>query len=207
MPLDYATRGGVKRRQGITDTNDDALIDDIVADVNLDVEDMTGRAVGPSTVSGELLDGFDALEDGRCLLYPKGIRSVTLLEVASGTGESFSTVPAADIFLRPTTHLRQPGWPAFEIWMTDVPSASNTLPVFLPGFANIRLGADISWAAIPSTLTSAAETTAARTFLYRAGWHVEGSEQVGTRSYRALWSDLDLRTVRRYTLKSVEIDG
>jgi len=204
-PLAYATLGGVKRKLSITDTVDDTVLADIIADVNQDVEDMTGRQVGPATVSGELLDGHDALEDGRCLLYPKGIRTVTTLEVASGTNEAFSSVPAADIFLQPPAHLRQPDWPAFEIWMTDVPSATNTLPVFLPGYRNIRLTATVGWVAIPSTLTSAAETTAVRTFLSNRSGSTEGSDEIGVRNYRALWRGQDLQTVQRFALKSVEI--
>ena len=204
-PLNYATRGGVKRRLDITDSTDDTILDDIIADVNQDVEDMTGRAIGPSTVTNELLDGHDALEDGRCLLYPKGIRTVTTLEVASGTGESFSTVPSADIFIRPGAAYRQPDWPAFEIWMTDVPSTTNTLPVFLPGYANIRLTGAAGWVSIPSTLTSAAETTAVRTFLSNRAGHPEGSDETGVRNYRALWRGADLQTVQRFALKSVEI--
>jgi hypothetical protein len=67
LPLDYATLGGVKRRMEITDSDDDAVLADIIADVNLDVEDMTARQIGPGTVSGELIDGYDATERGLCI--------------------------------------------------------------------------------------------------------------------------------------------
>ena len=108
MPLDYATLGGVKRRLDISDSNDDDVLLDIIADVNQDIEDITGRAIGPITLTNELIDGYDALEGGRCILYPKGIREVTTLEVATMTGGDFNTVPSSDLFLRPTQHLRQP---------------------------------------------------------------------------------------------------
>ena len=202
-PLAYATLGGVKRRMGITDTTDDEVLADIIADVNLDVEDMTGRAIGPGTVSGELIDGYDALEGGRCLLYPKGIRAISTLEVGDYTGDAFSTVPTADYVLRPSTHMRQPDWPAFEVWLTDIPTTGPGL--FYPGFDNIRLSATIGWAAIPSTLIAAAEVTAARTFLSNSGGFVEGSDEVGERNYRTLWRGMDIRTVKRYTWKSVEV--
>ena len=205
VALAYATLGGVKRRMEITDSTDDAVLADIIADVNLDVEDMTGRQVGPGTVSAELLDGYDATEDGMCLEYPKGLREITTLEVAATTGADFATVPAADIYLRPSSYLRPPDWPAFELWMTDTPSSTNTVPVFNPGLENIRLTADIGWAAIPSTLISAAEVTVMRTFLSNRGGHVDGSDELGERSYRALWRGWDVRTVKRYALKSVEI--
>lgn len=204
-PLNYATLGGVKRKLGITDTADDDVLADIIADVNLDVEDMTGRQVGPGTVTNELIDGYDALEGGRCLPYPKGIRSVTKLEVAATTGDTFYEVPATDIFIQPGEHLRQPDWPGFEIWMTDIPSSSNSLPVFLPGFNNIRLTANIGWASIPSTIVSAAETTAARTFHARQGGTFEGSDELGERDFRTLWRGNDIRTIRRYARKDVEI--
>jgi hypothetical protein len=204
-PLDYATRGGVKRRMEITDSTDDEVLDDIVADVNLDIEDMTGRQIGPGTVSGQLLDGFDAIEGGLCLEYPKGLRSVSSLEVASTTGGTFSAVDSGDIYLRPSEHLRQPDWPSFELWLTDIPSSGTALPVFMPGRDNIRLSADIGWAAIPSTITSAAEVTVMRTFLSNRGGHVDGSDELGERSFRALWRMWDVRTVKRYALKSIEI--
>jgi hypothetical protein len=203
--LNYATLGGVKRRLDITDSVDDAVLGDIIADVNQDVEDMTGRQVGPLTITNELLDGYDALEDGMCMLYPRGLRSITTLELASGTGETFATVPTADRFIRPSSHARPPDWPGFEIWLTDVPSASNTLNVFLPGYENVRLNGAGGWAAIPSTLTSAAETTAVRTFLSNRAGHTEGSEDTGIRNYRALWRDADMHTVNRFALKTVEI--
>lgn len=202
-PLAYATLGGVKRRLGITDTNDDDVLRDIIADVNLDVEDMTGRAIGPGTVSGELIDGYEALESGRCLLYPKGIRSISSLETADYTGDTFTAVPATDYVLRPSTHLRQPDWPAFEVWLTDVPTTGPGC--FMPGYDNVRLSAAIGWAAIPSTLITAAEVTAARTFNSNRGGFVEGSDEVGERNYRALWRGMDIRTVQRYRWKAVEI--
>lgn len=204
-PLAYATRGGVKRKLGITDTADDDILDDIIADVNLDIEDMTGRAIGPGTVSGELIDGYDALENGACLPYPKGIRSISSLEVAATTGDTFYEIPSSDFFIRPSSYQRQPDWPGFEIWLTDIPSTGNSLGVFLPGFENIRLSAAIGWVSIPSTIVSAAETTAARTFHARQGGYVEGSDEVGERDFRTLWRGNDIRTVRRYARKGVEI--
>ena len=205
MPLDYATLGGVKRRLDISDSNDDDVLLDIIADVNQDIEDITGRAIGPITLTNELIDGYDALEGGRCILYPKGIREVTTLEVATMTGGDFNTVPSSDLFLRPTQHLRQPDWPAFEIWMTDVPSAGNTVTTFAPGFANVRLTGTGGWAAIPSTVTSAAEVTAKRTFLSDRGGFSEADDDLGVRSFRALWRGMDIRTLERFQWKAVEI--
>ena len=200
----YATLGGVKRRMGITDTVDDEVLLDIIADVNLDVEDMTGRVIGPGTVTNELIDGYDAIEGGQALLYPKGIRAVTSFEVADQTGGTFSAVPLTDIVLRPSTYLRQPDWPAFEIWMTDVPTGD--VATFPGGIDNLRMSASIGWAAIPSTLVSAAEVTVARTFNSSRGGFVEGSEDTGERNFRALWRGMDIRTVLRYKWKAVEID-
>jgi hypothetical protein len=201
MPLAYATLGGVKRRLDITDTNDDAVLADIIADVNQDVEDMTGRAIGPGTVTSELIDGDDAVEDFRCLVYPKGVRTITKLEVATERAGTFTEV-TADALLRPSAYLRQPDWPAFEIWL----ASDSSDPIFYPGEENIRLTAAIGWASIPSTIVSAAETTAARTFLSnRTGTLAEGSDELGVRNFRTLWRGFDIRTVQRYAHKSVEI--
>lgn len=199
-PLAYATLGGVKQRMDVTDTVDDALLTIIVADVNQDVEDMTGRAIGPGTVTAELLDGDDAIEEHRCILYPKGLRTVTKLEIASERGGTFVEV-TSDVLLRPSAYLRQPDWPAMEMWLAD----DADEPFFYPGQENIRLTAAIGWVSIPSTLTAAAETTALRTFLSNRGGYPEGSDDTGIRNYRALWRDVDLRTVARFTQKTVEI--
>lgn len=203
-PLAYATLGGVKRKLGITDAVDDAVLTDIIADVNQDVEDIAGRQIGPTTVTDETLDGYFAIEDGMCLLYPKGIRSVSAFSIADGTGESFTSIPSSDIVLLPPSYLRQPDWPAFEIWMSDEPTGAYTY--FPDGYANLKMTAAVGWAAIPSTLTSAAETVAARTFLAnRGGSSSEGSEETGIRQYRTLWRGTELSTLRRFSLKSVEI--
>jgi hypothetical protein len=199
-PLAYATLGGVKQRMGIDDTVDDALLTIIIADVNQDIEDMAGRQVGPGTVTDELIDGHDAIEDGRCLLYPRGLRTVTKLEMADERGGTFTDV-TSDVMLRPLAYLRQPDWPAMEMWLDD----DAAIPIFLPGYENVRLTAAIGWAAIPSTLTAAAETTALRTFLSNRGGYPEGSDDTGIRNYRALWRDVDIQTVHRFAYKVVEI--
>jgi hypothetical protein len=47
---------------------------------------------------------------------------------------------------------------------------------------------------------------AARTFLSnRGGSTIEGSDDTGVRQYRVMWRGTELSTLRRFSLKTVEI--
>src|SRR5258706_14408487 len=158
----YATLANLKLRLAITDANDDAQLQKFCDGVNAWIESKTGRILAPIAGGGPFLfDGHDILEGGRLLLIPQGIRAITLLEVATYTGGAFATVPATDYFLRPNAQERDPGWPATELWMTDLPSAGNPAPYFFPGFANIRItgpgGGTLGWAAQPDDIVAIAE--------------------------------------------------
>ena len=203
-PENYASLGSVKLRLGKTTTTADDIIESICGQVNVYIESLTQRPIGPDATTVYTVDGYDAFEDGRCLLFPRGIRSITTLEVATTTGGTFATVASADYFLRPTAANRQPGWPATEVWMTDIPTSSN--PYFYPGYANVRITGTFGWAAIPADLREVAEVLAVRAY----NWRMSGSTDTSGGSDVGEWlagrdamPKRDQLTISRYIARQV----
>ena len=155
-----------------------------------------------------LFDGDDALENGKMMPLPSGVVSATSLEVAFYTGGAFNLIPATDWFLRPLPMEREPGWPATELWMTDVPSSNNPAPTFNRGRGNIRLdGETQGWPAIPDEIAGLAEKLAVA--VYRArGSGGGGSVTVGSDGTRTIERSMDAqdwRLINGYAAKEVVI--
>lgn len=207
MAYPYATVANVKVRLGVTVTTIDAVLASLCEQANTGIESITYRAIG-SNSGTYLFDGYDALEGGRMLYVKDGVRTISSLEVASYTGDSFVTVPSTDHFIRPLAHHRQPGWPGFEIWMTDIPAASNTLPVFLPGFENIRVTVSAGgWAEMPGNLRGAAERTVVRAYQGRQSGETDeqGNADIGVSLIERYMHIDDLHIVKSYRWQNVEI--
>lgn len=169
----YATRAAVKARLGISNTTDDTLLDSLCDQINQYVETTTGRVLAPIPSATYLFDG-----DGHGELWlPMGVRAVTLLELAPGTGQTFETVGASDYLLRPLAHDRAPSWPATRILLSDAPTTWSRFP---RGLANVRVTMEAGWAAIPDDVAELAVTAVVR------AWHSRQSGQadiVGTDEY------------------------
>lgn len=207
MTAAYATLAGVKARLGITSTTDDALIQSLADQVNAWIESTTGRILAPDPTTVYTQDGWDALEGGRMMPFPRGIRSLTSVEVAAYTGGPFSTVPATDWFLRPSDPDRVPGWPYTELWMTNIPSVGNQYPAFYPGFGNVRLTGAFGWDAIPPEITDVALTTVVRAWQGRQSGQADviGNDETGAPIVSRFVSARDRATLRRYTIESVMV--
>lgn len=168
----YATTAGLKARllpAGVTDTADDTLMGTICDQVNAFIESPfgCGRVIAPISSATYILDG-----SGLSYVYfPKGIRAVTALTIGDTTGDTLDTVTAADIFLRPLDQDRVPGWPAFYLYLSDVPVSTVTRRTFPSARGNVSLTCTAGWAAIPDDLTDVALTTATR------AWHARQSGQ------------------------------
>jgi hypothetical protein len=203
----YATLANVKTRMGIADSTDDALLQLFCDRVNMWWETKTERVLAPVSSATYLFDGEDALENGRLLLYPRGIRTVTLLEVAFYTGAAFNTIPSTDYFTNPNPQELQPGWPATELWMTDVPSSNNPCPFFPRGLSNIRVTMTSGWPAIPDDVADVAEAMVVRSYQSRKAGERDrvGSVQLGQQTVgNDLWGRA-LHLAELYSIKTVEI--
>lgn len=200
---EYANLVDLKSRLGITDTTDDTELQQLCTAANALIESFTARILAPITYTAALFDGYDAEPGGRCLVIPTGIRSVSLLEVATNTGASFQTIPSSDYFIRPTVQERDPGWPGTELWITDIPASTDPLPFFPPGFANIRLTGTGGWAAQPDDVIDVALNVAVAKWRARsaAGGDSFTIGSDGERTYERLLSYQDRQTLTRYRLR------
>lgn len=158
-------------------------------------------------------DGFSALDYGMNLVYDPGLITLAAVETAPFTGGPFSRIVNGDWFLRPTPP--DPGWPFFEVLLTNVPSPSSTYPVFYPGYANIRLigpgpctgaasaSSFTGWPAIEDTIKDIALKCVVSGFRGRAS---SGTDTMtinidGGRTYEAMLSYTDRMTLDRHRVK------
>jgi hypothetical protein len=161
-----------------------------------------------------LRDGFDAasgddIVPGRCLVDLHGIVKLTALEIASYTRGPWSVIPSTDYWLRPTPQYRDPGWPATELYMTNIPSPTNPYPTFFPGYGNVRLWGVVGWPVISDDMVGLAERVVAAHWQMKSGG---GAYSVAPGSDAAqqiphLLSTDDWKLIQRYTLKSIEVIG
>lgn len=207
----YAELAALKTRLDITDAADDVQLQRFCDWTNAWIENKTSRVLAPIPGAGPyLFDGHDALENGHLLVVPQGLRNLLTVEVALFTGGAFSVVPATDWFLRPTAQDRDPGWPATELWMTDLPSAGNATPFFASGFANIRLTGNgnglLGWPAEPDEIVGIAEKIVVVAWqLKQSGAGNEIGEDTFGAAIRTALDGRDYHTLGRYAVKTVEI--
>jgi len=203
----YVTLAPLKQRLGLTDTTDDALLQTICDQANGYIESMAHRVLAPLGVQTYIFDGFEYLENRRLLLVPHGILTVTAVQVAAYTGQPYITVPISDIFLRPPAHQREPGWPATEIWFTDIPSTANQYPYFPQGFDTVSVAGTWGFAAIPDEITDLALTMAVRSWHARQTGQADivGNDENGAPIVSRFVSNRDRLTLLRYAVKTVEI--
>jgi hypothetical protein len=127
---------------------------------------------GAAVLGCYVYDGHDALEGGRALPLRIGLNGIAQLEVALVTppNDTYHLVPASDYFLRPRVEDREPGWPATELWLTDVPTSGNPSPVFLPMMNNVRVipAGSPGWPVIPDEIVKVAYAIVAGLYRTRA---------------------------------------
>ena len=182
-----------------TDTAQDENILEWLGQVTAWVHQSTGRQFTPDGGTVYTYDGYDAVSNGRVLLVPQGVRSVSVLEVAPNTGGAFATVNASDYFLRPTVQDRRAGWPATRIVMTD-DQVGSVDAYFYPGFANVRATGTFGWASPPRDIQGVALTLLVSAARERSSG---GGDAVtvglgGERTFERALSYKDRETLNRY---------
>lgn len=204
----YATLDDLKRRLAITDTDDDAQLVKFLQAASDYVTQATGRVFTKDPADVVITqDGFDALENGKLLLIPRGIVSLTKLEVAAYTGDAYVEVVAGDWFLRPSGPDLQPGWPYTELWITNVPHPQSTLPMFPAGFDTVRLTGRFGWPAIPSDIATVTLNFAVSLFRARGagGGPTVTIDTDGVRTIEREFTSADWATLSRYRRRDVDI--
>lgn len=152
-----------KQRLGIdpsTTTEDENLLE-IITQVSAEIHGYTGRRFARSPSSGTSTFYFDVERTGRVLRIPQGIASMTTLEVATSsqpeTGGTFTTVPAAEWFLRPVTAERSYGWPATSVHISDLSSS-----YFADGYNTVRAVMALGFASVPYDIQAVALSAVVR---------------------------------------------
>jgi len=202
-PQPIATLASVKLRlgSGATSTDDDVLAD-IIDSVNHAIIERIGYYPGPSSDTSRTFDGKDAVDDGRLLFVPPGIRSLTSLKIATSTGGTATAATLTDVALGPASHLLRPGEPYHWLEFKDITSGSHS--IFSYGYANVETEGRYGWAQVPADLVHVATAMAIRRWKTRAAGDTDttGSDEFG----QAIISDR-LPAEWRRVINRYRIDG
>lgn len=148
------------------DDLDDALLAEIIDDVNGTITDEVGVALYPTGDTVRLYDGSRAMRNGTRLYIPGGIRTLTGIRIADETNGTLNTATLGDFLLRPKSFERRPGQPAMWIDISRTPAGSY--PWFPPFEDNVELTGTFDYAEAPRALRSMARKLAIRMYNDRA---------------------------------------
>ena len=197
----YATTAAVKTRLGDNGSSNDTLIGTLCDQVNGWIESYTGRPIAPYDAT-YTFDYSSWTRDGKTLVVPRGVRSVSSFTLSSQTGGTQSAINAADYFLLPRDHERAPGWPAIRIVLSDYVTLS-VYDAASAGYGTAVVTGSWGWAAIPDELKAVAETTAVRAFHARQAGQQDiiGSDETGQPIVSRYVSARDRETLDLYRWK------
>lgn len=196
---DLVTLAQLKARLDISDVTDDVLLAELISDVSDWINDFVRPYyLAPEPATTYLIDTVA----GSVIDWPRGIRIVTSLAIATtdqpddGSG-TYTTVVAADIFLRPLPQDRQPGWPPTQIVLRGtgtgrLVSARNAA----------KLVGDGGFAAVPNRVQEIAldALTVAYTTRGRAGAGVIGEDDTPVRPWSEYFAE---GSPQRQTLRRI----
>jgi hypothetical protein len=156
MADQLCTTAQVKARvfpAGITDTADDTLISELIDQVSAWMESYTGRAFIAETGATYYLDGPGTY----VLQLPRGVRSLTYVGTAISdqpdTGGTYTSIPPADILLRPAAMDLPLGWPPTELRI----SRASTVIARWPSVQNgVKLTGNFGFATVPKDIEAVA---------------------------------------------------
>ena len=135
---------------GTVNTNDDALLTELVEQVTSFVQGFTGRRIVAEDAATKL---FDTIY-GNVLRIPLGIRTITSIGVASThqppTGGSYTTLTPASVLMRPIASDLPQGWPFLEVRLPR----TNTQGLFSTAENGCTITGNFGWAATPPDLAA-----------------------------------------------------
>lgn len=191
----YATRDEIKTYLGIplTDTQDDTLIDDALASVTAEIEDICERQFNKQTTATARI--FTPIGPNLC--YVDDFHTTTDLVIktdASGDGTFETTWTTANYELHPVNGVvnGQPGWPYRKIKTRR--SAGLTFP---SGLSSVQVTAQWGWAAVPKPVKEACKIATAETFALKdARFGVAGFGAMG--DLRVRDNPMVMKKLKRY---------
>jgi hypothetical protein len=202
----------------VTGTHESGLVESISGnDVTLATTLVSAFASGTAAIKAYIFDGYSRREGGRILPIVYGIRgairSLEVTPVSAGDGGTrpqggaWYMLPRQDFFIRPVPQERTPGFPATELWITNIPTPGDSTPLFFPGFNNVRIDGDLGWPVVANDIVGVAERAVVGLWQMRAS---SGAYDVApmTEAQTAiphLLSLTDWQLIRRYTRDEIEI--
>lgn len=165
VPDQYGSLARIKRRlRGAADVEssaDDDILSDYIGIVQSHLVALLGMFLGPTTVTQILLDGRDALSDGKWLYVPFGIQSLTSVETYDGT---WATVTPTDLVSRPRVHDPRidPNQPTTMLMFKDDVDGS-----FPTGYEDVRIIGTLGWPEPPAKLGEIADTLVVKMYQAR----------------------------------------
>lgn len=194
-----ATLASVKLRLGSSaSTTDDDILQGYIDAANSAIVHRIGYYPGPSDDSTRTYHGKEAVQDGKRLWVPGGVRAVTTLKCASTTGGTKTAATATDYVLGPYSFLLRPGEPYQFIEFVDV--TSGAWSSFPAGYSNVEITGTFGWNAVPADLVAIASAWAIRQWKSRAAGDAdilgttEFGEQIVSDRFPAQWR----RTIDAY---------
>ena len=152
---------------GTLSANDRELVLDYIRQVTVSIEGYCGRWFVPRPLSGTATYRYTT-RGGRRLRLPKGIRSVTTLNVATqdqpSTGGTYSAVASTDFVLEPSEAERDAGWPA-----TSIVLLSTSGSQFYSAINGAEVIGGHGWAAVPHDIQGIGIRAVVRRKLGKAG--------------------------------------
>lgn len=172
-----------------------AILSNIALGVNDALESYCNRPIGPGGTAARTYDGDDSDE----LWIPEGLSGISQLRIRSATGGTWSALGSSEYVLRPHSHRRPPGWPAFYIKLTDL---ATTYSAFTWGYDTVEVTPDSSgfgWASIPLELSELALRWGVLLWQARQSGEAGqvGSADFGQATLRVL-TDEDYEVLNRY---------
>jgi len=198
----YCDLDDVKQRvDRIGDTANDELFSEYIDEATDYIRGYTSREFIDTGLI-YTFDGYAATHGGRCLLLPRGARSLSLVETAATTGAAFTTVPSTDYLLRPPTQDRTPGWPATALWLTDNATSLRTFP---RGYDTVRLTGAFGFLAVPQRVQEVALNLVVRIYASRQAGQADilGAGDSGAPLVSSFLSRRDRDTLDKFTAMQV----
>lgn len=198
----YAEVDEVKKRLAKSDAysaDDNAVLAKLCSAINGWIELKTQRVLSPVDGVTYVFDADAWTDDGRRLRLPMGIRNITTLKLARGTGETLELIPASEYLLLPRVQSRQAGYPATELLLHN---AGGTSPIarVSSGYAIAELVGDVGFEDTPAEIVDIAETAVVRAWHGRQAGQTDiiGSDENGEPIVSRYVSAKDRDTLRAY---------
>lgn len=136
------------------DADAQALLDDLLEDASASITEMCGRSF---YLSGTETRTFNVVKRNATLLsdalsYPVDIISLSLVELAWQTGDTFSTVASGSNGYSLSPEYPDTGWPYQDILLSNIPTDFLAFPY---GQGVVRLTGIFGWPVVPNLVKRA----------------------------------------------------